>query len=510
MPWLLGLLALAAVHFGRGIGEGSFFVDEIFSVEIGQRSLGAINEGIRATERIPPLHYFGLHEWMGHFGSPSEAGARASSVIGGVLLVGAVFWMAGAFVSRKQALVAAGLCAASPLVLQYAQQVRAYVWVMLAVTVAVGATVRGGRWLWIGGVAAVAALWLHYMALLVVVPLCLWLLRERGRAAAGYVVACVIAQVALVPLMVDQFADGAGTGGLAQGAFSASSVGRVLGTPFDGRWASGLDWPQLVGALATVVAVAWIWRRSRLLAVLAATAPLALAAGALAGSDLLLSRYATVAAPMMLVAIAAAPRPVLVLAVAATAGGLVLSHGNSGRYAPLREAVTVIQDGYEPGDAVVLDPNPAITVPAGYYIGRLLSPRPELRPVGAPLEGRTWIVAEVKDGDPRRRPVLHDLDHGLHSARVVRHLTWLTPSQIFLTATTRSSLTSTRRRCACTTTSTTRLTWTRPTVPSRAPSGPTRTSRRCLRTSTRCPPTSRVPSATTPAAITTTRCSGSR
>lgn len=401
MPWLVGLLAVAALHFGLGIGEGSFFVDEIYSVEIGQRSLGAIDDGIRATERIPPLHYFGLHEWMGHLGSATEAGARSSSVVAGVLLVGAVFWMACAFVPRDRALLAAGLCAASPLVLEYAQQARTYVWVMLAVTVAVGATVRGGRWLWIGAVAAVAALWLHYMALLVIGPLCLWLIRERGRSAAGYVIACVIAQAALVPLMVDQFSGGAGTGGLAQGAFSASSVGRVLGTPFDGRWASGLDWPQLVGALATVAAVIWIWRRSRLLAALAATAPLALAAGAVVGSDILLSRYATVAAPMMLVAIAAAPRPVLALAVVATAGGLVLSHGDSGRYAPLREAITVVRDGYEPGDDIFVDPNPAISVPAGHYIGRLLSPRPELRTPGDPIEGRTWIVAEVKDGDPR-------------------------------------------------------------------------------------------------------------
>ncbi len=402
MPWLLGLMALAAVHFGLGIGEGSFFVDEVYSVEIGQRSLGAIDDGVRLTERIPPLHYFGLHEWMGHVGSVSEAGARSSSVIAGVLLVGAVFWMACAFVSRDQALIAAGLCAASPLVLQYAQQARAYVWVMLAVTVAVGATVRGGRWLWIGAVAAVAALWLHYMALLVIVPLCVWLVRERGRGALGYVLACVLAQAALVPLMLDQFGRDGGTGGLTDVAFSVSSAGRVLGAPFDGRWASGLDWPQLVGAVATVAAVALIWRQSRLLAVLAATAPLALVAAAVVGSDLLLSRYATVAAPMMLVALAAAPRPVLALAVAAIAGGLVLSHGGSGRYAPLREAITVIEDDYEPGDAIVLDPNPAITVPAEHYIARLLSPRPELRPVGAPLEGRTWIVAEV-DGPEARR-----------------------------------------------------------------------------------------------------------
>ena len=44
---------------------------------------------------------------------------------------------------------------------------------------------------------------------------------------------------------------------------------------------------------------------------------------------------------------------------------------------------------------------------------------------------------------------------------------------------------------------------------SRAPSGPTSRSRRCSRTSARCPTTSGPRSATTAAATTTTRCSGS-
>ena len=55
----------------------------------------------------------------------------------------------------------------------------------------------------------------------------------------------------------------------------------------------------------------------------------------------------------------------------------------------------------------------------------------------------------------------------------------LSPFPIFPTPTTRSSRTSTRRRCASTTTSTTRPTSTKPTPPSRAPSGPTATSTRC-------------------------------
>ena len=70
---------------------------------------------------------------------------------------------------------------------------------------------------------------------------------------------------------------------------------------------------------------------------------------------------------------------------------------------------------------------------------------------------------------------------------------WLSRSPTFPTPTTRSSRTSTRRRCASITTSTTRPTSTKRTPPSRAPSGPTRTSRRSSRTSPACPATSRAP-----------------
>src|SRR5918999_568975 len=77
------------------------------------------------------------------------------------------------------------------------------------------------------------------------------------------------------------------------------------------------------------------------------------------------------------------------------------------------------------------------------------------------------------------------------------------------TTTPPSSPTSTRRPCGSITTSIIRRTSTRPTPLSRAPSGPTSRSRRSSRTSLSFRTTSAVPFATTAAAISTTRCSGS-
>src|SRR4029079_11735878 len=85
-----------------------------------------------------------------------------------------------------------------------------------------------------------------------------------------------------------------------------------------------------------------------------------------------------------------------------------------------------------------------------------------------------------------------------------------TRSPLCPTRTTRSSPTSTRRRCASTTTSTTRPTSTRSTPPWRALSGPTARSRTSSPTLVRSPTTSARPCATTAVATTTTACSGSR
>src|ERR1044072_2288642 len=99
-----------------------------------------------------------------------------------------------------------------------------------------------------------------------------------------------------------------------------------------------------------------------------------------------------------------------------------------------------------------------------------------------------------------------DFDH--NPVRPRRRPRWLSRFPTFPTPTTRSSPTSTRRRCASITTSTTRPTSTKPTKRWTGPSGPTATSRTSWATSPACPATSRPRFATTPAATTTTRCSG--
>ena len=117
----------------------------------------------------------------------------------------------------------------------------------------------------------------------------------------------------------------------------------------------------------------------------------------------------------------------------------------------------------------------------------------DLRPGGRRTRSRrgarTSLDRATARGRPDGSPPLGSVDHFEIDRGVTR---CLSPFPTFRTPTTRSSRTSTRRRCGSTTTSTTRPTSTKRTPRSRAPSGPTATSRTCSRTSPACPPTSRA------------------
>src|SRR5205085_2989190 len=98
---------------------------------------------IAHTETVPYTYFLFLHGWIALTGSHAEWVTRVPSAVVGVGLVASVYWMARAFVERRVALGAAALCAISPLIQSYAQETRAYIFLAVAVTIAVGATVRG-------------------------------------------------------------------------------------------------------------------------------------------------------------------------------------------------------------------------------------------------------------------------------------------------------------------------------------------------------------------------------
>lgn len=107
------------------------WLDEANSVIIGQSSLPELMDRL-ALDSSPPLFYVMLHYWQLCFGN-SELALRLLSVLGGILGIGATYICASRMFSYRVGVLAAGFLAFAPAHVDYAQQVRQYTWLSLAV-----------------------------------------------------------------------------------------------------------------------------------------------------------------------------------------------------------------------------------------------------------------------------------------------------------------------------------------------------------------------------------------
>jgi uncharacterized membrane protein len=425
--WALpAILLVAGVNFFWQLGSSSYFIDEAFSVI---HSLPAFHTMFhllthtRGGETTPYAYFIFLHEWMIHTRSQAEWVTRFPSAVAGVGLVWATYWTAGVFVERRAAMAAAALCALSPLVLSYAQEARAYIFMMLACVVCVGATVRASQrkegripLLVLGALAAILAVWLHYTAASVILPLIVWVAATSSFTRpqrVAFILACLAGFGSVLPVLLLQF-HYTPSGGAILGSINWNNLVAVVGTPFSARVGTPVDPRTVVGALACLASVLVVLlshrgglRHRYLLAALAAFGVLALIGVVLTGKHILITRYTTITAPFMLIAIAAActqlPRPgAAVLAVAALAvaiAGVVDDHSKSGFYAPVRQAIDYIKPRHLTGDFMLANGAPLIYTPTFYYDTRLLRPKLHLLALTDPAvpavfrqHQRVWLV----------------------------------------------------------------------------------------------------------------------
>jgi len=375
---LLGIvLLLAAAGFGLHLGHSSLFIDEVYSWQASKGDLSDLVKALQYNEVAPPLYYLLLHGWMQVTGSDSEITLRLPSVLAGVGLIGSVYWLGGLVAGRRAGLIAATLAAVSPLVLLYAQQVRAYIFVMLALTIAVAALVqatrdRSLRWLLIAAGAALCSVLLHYTALLVLVPAVIWLWNQPGidlRWRIGFGAAVALPLGALVPLALQQLSQGHHDSAGTYASLTMFNALRIAGSPFDGRATGGFMIARELGAVIVVEALALLalaerFRavRARWLIVACGGAPLlgVLIASALQ-EPVALTRYTAVAVPFLVVAIAAVAvrlqRPLaallLVCTVAASGIGVLAAQRDAGRNPDTRGAIQTVAEHWRHGDTVV-------------------------------------------------------------------------------------------------------------------------------------------------------------
>jgi mannosyltransferase len=453
-----GLVLLAAASlFALQLGHSSLFIDEVYSWRASRGSLGDLADALRYSEVTPPLYYLILHGWMDLTGSGSEALLRLPSVLAGVALVAAVLWLGRLVAGRTAGLLAASLAAVSPLVLLYSQQARAYIWVMLAVTVAVAAAIQASRdrsrlWLVAAMAAALCALWLHYTALLVLGPVALWLVLGSDlelRWRLGFVAVLGAGVAAIVPLALIQMGQGHHEATESYASLTTLNALRIAGTPFDGRATGGLMLWRELGAVVVIDALALLalgerfrGLRARMLIVSCGLVPLAVVCLVSAlGQPIALTRYTAVAAPFILVAVAMvvahAARPLTVALLAAalivSAAGLVAAFQRSGQNPDTRGAVETVAKHWRAGDAVAGVGLLGFDGALSYYGEKLLPPGarevPAFRSVDAAVEargaldaaeagGRLWLIADPPVERSRLNDSLGRLGYAATAVRV--------------------------------------------------------------------------------------------
>ncbi len=214
MPAWLPLAALVLLAAGlrlSTLGLQSFWYDEAFTpVHVLHGSLGATLRAIVHTENTPPLWY--VIEWLdARVLGTGEIALRLPSALAGIATVPVAWAIGGELGGRRAGLLTATLVAVNPLFVWYSQEARAYALFVLTAALAMLCFLRADREPTRARMAAFAlagslALLTHYFTLFLLIPMVLWLARERvtRRAALPAIGALAIAGLALVPLISAQ------------------------------------------------------------------------------------------------------------------------------------------------------------------------------------------------------------------------------------------------------------------------------------------------------------------
>jgi mannosyltransferase len=220
---LAGLTILAAALRLGTLHLQSFWYDEAFTpVHVLHHSLWATLRAVSHTENTPPLWY--VIAWVdARVLGTGEVALRLPSALAGIATVPVAWGIGRELGGRRATLVCAALVAVSPLFVWYSQEARAYALFVLTAALAMLCFLRAEREptaarLWCFALAGSLALLTHYFAVFLLIPMVLWLGRERAsrRAVLPAIGLLTIVGLALLPLI------------LAQGGH---------GTQWIGRWA---------------------------------------------------------------------------------------------------------------------------------------------------------------------------------------------------------------------------------------------------------------------------------
>ena len=180
---IAALIALAALLRLPTLGSQSLWQDEAYTYALATRPFGDMLRGVADTETTPALFYAATWTWY-HFLGGGDAGLRAISVLAGLALIPVAYAYGRRLAGQSCGIVLAGIAAASPLLVWYSQEARAYALATLFAGLGWVAFLRvldrprpeAVAWWALAGAAVVAT---HYTAAYFVGVQGLWLVAAR-------------------------------------------------------------------------------------------------------------------------------------------------------------------------------------------------------------------------------------------------------------------------------------------------------------------------------------------
>src|SRR6188472_370676 len=162
---VVALTLLGAVLRFPTLDRQSFWLDELVTASLLDRSLGDVLGEIPRTEATPYLYYVVAWLWSSVFGL-GEVGLRSLSALAGTATIPVAYGAGAVLVSRRAGIVAAALVAVNPFLVWYSQEARSYALLGLlgaATVLAFGHALRGsGRALVLWGALCALAIATHY------------------------------------------------------------------------------------------------------------------------------------------------------------------------------------------------------------------------------------------------------------------------------------------------------------------------------------------------------------
>ena len=414
--WTVAATLAALVLWTRQLAA-PLFLDEGASWFLAyQPTWGGFWDLLRQQEVAPPPFYVGLRLVVHDLGQDGHSAMRLPVVLATLPCVPLAAVLARQVRPDPRAAAwAAWLVALSPLLLEYAQQVRAYGPAMTATLLAAVLVARADRrgWrsrdAWPAALALGAGVWVHYVAaapLVVLAAVALWRAPGRSRWLVAGVVGVVWlgaaafarGQYGSVGAGVDEFVD-----------LRWDDLRHVLAGAWEGRF-RGATWLLLPGVAALAGAVVAVVRarglhRAVLLAGLAG--PAAVVVLSAVGPDITLSRYAAPAAPLLVVGLAAAWASsrsgriaLAVLAACAAAGSLRSLHPDHGRYPDHEATVLSVLPTFGPAGGVLASSD----LGTGLWLATYVTENSGTQGVTTALGGDA-LVAAVCAGRPIRQLV---------------------------------------------------------------------------------------------------------